>query len=29
MGTNHKRLYRGSCFANNVYFAGNNNVFTE
>jgi hypothetical protein len=29
MGTNHKRLYRGSCFANHVCLAGNNNIFTE
>ena len=29
MGANHKRLYRGSCFASNIYFAGDNNVFTE
>ena len=29
MDTNHKGLYRGSCFADYVYFAGNNDVFTE
>ena len=29
MGAKHKRLYRGSCLAGNIYFTSYNNVFTE